>query len=169
MYAIGDTLHDRLELQPVAAKAGKYLARRMFSNSTLKMDYSQVPTTVFTPLEYASVGLSEDSAMQKYGEDNIEVYHAFYKPLEFYLPQRDSSRCYIKMICDREVPQRAFGLHITGPNAGEIMQGFAVAFKLGLSKASLEKACGIHPTVAEEITKLNITKRSGRDPVLTGC
>ncbi len=58
----------------------------------------QVPTTVFTPLEFASVGLSEEVAMSRYGNEGVDVYHAFYRPLEYYLPQRDSGQCYIKVL-----------------------------------------------------------------------
>jgi thioredoxin reductase (NADPH) len=108
--------------------SGKLLARRLFSSSQQLMDYKLIPTTVFTPLEYGAVGCSEKDAIIAYGKDNIEVYHAFYKPLEYYLPQRDTGHCYIKMVSDRR-SDRVISLHITGPNVGDILQGFAVAIK----------------------------------------
>ncbi|KAF8791785.1 Thioredoxin reductase 2 like protein [Argiope bruennichi] len=105
IYAIGDVLHEKPELTPVAIKAGRLLAHRLFGNSEETMDYENIATTVFTPLEYGCVGLSEEKAMERYGESNLEVYHAFYKPLEYSIPQEDSSQCYIKGVsndlCDR--------------------------------------------------------------------
>lgn len=169
IYAIGDILLDRPELTPVAIRAGKLLARRLFEVSHSQMDYASVGTTVFTPLEYGCVGLSEESALHKYGEDGIEVYHSYYKPLEFTVPQRDASQCYIKFICMREGPKKLVGLHYLGPNAGEVIQGFATAFRAGASMSTVMSTVGIHPTCAEEIVKLNITKRSGKDPQVTGC
>ncbi|XP_048761700.2 thioredoxin reductase 2, mitochondrial-like isoform X2 [Ostrea edulis] len=102
IYAIGDILHRRPELTPVAIMAGQMLAERLFGGSQLQMNYDLVPTTVFTPLEYGVVGMSEEEATSKYGKDSIEVYHAFYTPLEFVVPQRKASHCYIKMWCNVE-------------------------------------------------------------------
>lgn len=169
IYAIGDILLNRPELTPVAIRAGKLLARRLFGGSTLQMDYTSIGTTVFTPLEYSCVGISEEEAIHKFGEDSIEVYHAFYKPLEYTVPQRDASQCFIKFICMREGAGKFVGLHYLGPNAGEIMQGFVTAFRAGASMMTVMNTVGIHPTCAEEIVKLNITKRSGKDPQVTGC
>ncbi|XP_071848834.1 thioredoxin reductase 2, mitochondrial-like isoform X2 [Apostichopus japonicus] len=169
IYAIGDILQGGIELTPVAIKAGKLLAHRIFGASEKYFDYSSVPTTVFTPLEFSSVGLSEESAIERFGEENLEVYHSFYTPLEFTVSSRPASSCYIKAICEKKGKQEILGLHLTGPNAGEIMQGFAVAFRCGLSFEDLSESCGIHPTSAEEIVKLNITKSSGEDPTVSGC
>ncbi|NXX82899.1 TRXR2 reductase, partial [Urocolius indicus] len=169
IYAIGDITEGRPELTPTAIAAGKLLARRLFGQSSELMDYDNVPTTVFTPLEYGCVGLSEEAAVQCYGSDNIEVYHAYYKPLEFTVAERDASQCYMKMVCLRESEQRILGLHFIGPNAGEVIQGFALGIKCGATYSQLMKTIGIHPTCAEEITKLHITKRSGLDATVTGC
>ncbi|NXC48418.1 TRXR2 reductase, partial [Penelope pileata] len=169
IYAIGDITEGRPELTPTAIAAGKLLARRLFGQSSELMDYDNVPTTVFTPLEYGCVGLSEEKAVQCYGSDNIEVYHAYYKPLEFTVAERDATQCYIKMVCLREREQRILGLHFIGPNAGEVIQGFALGIKCGATYPQLMKTIGIHPTCAEEITKLHITKRSGLDATVTGC
>ncbi|XP_055653089.1 thioredoxin reductase 2, mitochondrial isoform X3 [Falco biarmicus] len=159
----------RPELTPTAIAAGKLLAQRLFGQSSELMDYDNVPTTVFTPLEYGCVGLSEEAAVQCYGSDNIEVYHAYYKPLEFTVAERDATQCYMKMVCLRERDQRILGLHFIGPNAGEVIQGFALGIKCGATYPQLMKTIGIHPTCAEEITKLHITKRSGLDATVTGC
>lgn len=171
IYAIGDVAMGRQELTPVAILAGKLLSKRLFGGSTDLMKYSMVPTTVFTPLEFSSVGLSESQAIEDYGEEKVEIYHAYYKPLEYYLPKRDSSQCYIKVVTiqdDRN--NKVVGIHMTAPNAGEILQGFAVALCNGtISIKDIQHTVGIHPTCAEEIIKLHITKRSGLDPTVTGC
>lgn len=75
IYAVGDVIYGNLELTPVAIKAGKLLSQRLFSGATDKMDYINVPTTVFTPIEYGCCGLSEAEAIEKYGEANIDVFH----------------------------------------------------------------------------------------------
>ncbi|XP_052510908.1 thioredoxin reductase 2, mitochondrial isoform X1 [Budorcas taxicolor] len=169
IYAIGDVAEGRPELTPTAIMAGRLLAQRLSGRTSDLMDYSSVPTTVFTPLEYGCVGLSEEAAVARHGEEHVEVYHAFYKPLEFTVPQRDASQCYVKMVCLREPPQLVLGLHFLGPNAGEVTQGFALGIKCGASFQQVIRTVGIHPTCAEEVAKLRISKRSGLDPTVTGC
>ncbi|NXL97225.1 TRXR2 reductase, partial [Tyrannus savana] len=169
IYAIGDITEGRPELTPTAIAAGKLLAQRLCGHSSELMDYDSVPTTVFTPLEYGCVGLSEEAAVQRHGADNVEVFHAYYKPLEFTVAERDATQCYMKMVCLREREQRILGLHFIGPNAGEVIQGFALGIKCGATYPQLMKTVGIHPTCAEEVTKLHITKRSGLDATVTGC
>lgn len=83
VYAVGDVLYGRLELTPVAIKTGALLAARFAGRSTELMDYDSVPTTVFTPLEYGSVGLTEVEAKEKFGEANIATYHTKFQPLEW--------------------------------------------------------------------------------------
>ncbi|XP_075960636.1 thioredoxin reductase 2, tandem duplicate 2 isoform X2 [Anarhichas minor] len=97
------------------------------------------------------------------------VYHAFYKPLEFIVAERDASQCYLKVVCERGGEQKILGLHFTGPNAGEVTQGFALGFQCGATYSHLLQTVGIHPTCAEEVIKINITKRSGLDATVTGC
>uniref|UniRef100_A0A674NIT6 Thioredoxin reductase 2 n=1 Tax=Takifugu rubripes TaxID=31033 RepID=A0A674NIT6_TAKRU len=160
IYAFGDIAEGRPELTPTAIKAGKLLAHRLAGRSSELMNYHSVATTVFTPLEYGCVGLSEEEAEKRHGKDGIEVYHAFYKPLEFTVAERDAGQCYLKKI---------LGLHFTGPNAGELMQGFALSLKCGATYSHLLQTVGIHPTCAEEVIKVNITKRSGLDATVTGC
>nr|XP_020759144.1 thioredoxin reductase 2, mitochondrial [Odocoileus virginianus texanus] len=169
IYAIGDVAEGRPELTPTAIMAGRLLAQRLSGRTSDLMDYDNVPTTVFTPLEYGCVGLSEEVAVARHGEEHVEVYHAFYKPLEFTVPQRDASQCYIKMVCLREPPQLVLGLHFLGPNAGEVTQGFALGIKCRASYLQVMRTVGIHPTCAEEVAKLRISKRSGLDPTVTGC
>ncbi|KAL6430935.1 hypothetical protein ACFW04_007016 [Cataglyphis niger] len=169
IYAVGDVLHEKPELTPVAISAGKLLARRLFGNSTEQMDYINVATTVFSPLEYGCVGLSEEAAIMLHGEEEIEIYHAYYKPTEFFIPQKEVDHCYVKVVAFRNGDERVLGMHFVGPNAGEVIQGFAVAIKCGLTIPKLKSTVGIHPTVAEEFTRIFITKRSGLDPKPQSC
>lgn len=169
VYAVGDVLYRKPELTPVAIHAGRLLARRLFGSSNVNMDYDNVATTVFTPLEYGCVGLSEETAISRYGNDNVEVYHAYYKPTEFFIPQRSITHCYLKVITLREGEQKVLGMHFIGPQAGEVIQGFAAAIKCNLTINALMSTVGIHPTIAEEFTRINITKRSGKDPNPQSC
>ncbi|XP_043934345.1 thioredoxin reductase 3 [Protopterus annectens] len=169
VYAIGDILDGKLELTPIAIQAGKLLARRLFGGSSIKCDYINVPTTVFTPLEYGCCGLSEEKAIEFYGEGSIEVYHSNFWPLEWTVPGGSNNSCYSKIICNKLDRERIVGLHVLGPNAGEITQGFAAAMKCGITKEQLDSTIGIHPTCAEVFTTMEISKRSGADITQRGC
>ncbi|EDK99269.1 thioredoxin reductase 3 [Mus musculus] len=169
VYAIGDILDGKPELTPVAIQAGKLLARRLFGVSLEKCDYINIPTTVFTPLEYGCCGLSEEKAIEMYKKENLEVYHTLFWPLEWTVAGRDNNTCYAKIICNKFDNERVVGFHLLGPNAGEITQGFAAAMKCGLTKQLLDDTIGIHPTCGEVFTTLEITKSSGLDITQKGC
>uniref|UniRef100_A0A8C1BKJ7 thioredoxin-disulfide reductase (NADPH) n=1 Tax=Cyprinus carpio carpio TaxID=630221 RepID=A0A8C1BKJ7_CYPCA len=149
IYAIGDILEGKWELTPVAIQAGKLLARRLYAGASLKCDYVNVPTTVFTPMEYGSCGYPEEKAVEIYGQENLEIYHSLFWPLEFTVPGRDNNRCYAKIICNKLDNDRVIGFHYLGPNAGEVTQGFGAAMKCGITKDQLDNTIGIHPTCAE--------------------
>uniref|UniRef100_A0A8B9LT75 Thioredoxin reductase 1, cytoplasmic n=1 Tax=Astyanax mexicanus TaxID=7994 RepID=A0A8B9LT75_ASTMX len=169
IYAIGDILEGKWELTPVAIQAGKLLARRLYAGASLKCDYVNVPTTVFTPLEYGSCGHPEERAVELYGQENLEVYHSLFWPLEYTVPNRDNNRCYAKIICNKLDDNRVIGFHYLGPNAGEVTQGFGAAMKCGVTKEQLDNTIGIHPTCAEIFTTMEVTKRSGGDITQAGC
>jgi len=177
IYAIGDVLDTRQELTPVAIKAGLRLVRRLFGGGTETMDYDLVPTTVFTPIEYGCIGMSEELAAETYGAENIEVYQSYFKPLEWTVnhaehdgvAHREENSCYAKLITNLTDNERVVGFHYVGPNAGEVTQGYAVAMKMGATKSDFDNTVGIHPTVSEEFTLLSITKRSGVDASKSGC
>uniref|UniRef100_A0A8C7C3D7 Thioredoxin reductase 3 n=1 Tax=Oncorhynchus kisutch TaxID=8019 RepID=A0A8C7C3D7_ONCKI len=169
IYAIGDILEGKWELTPVAIQAGKLLARRLYAGASLKCDYVNVPTTVFTPLEYGACGHSEEKAIELYGQDNLEVYHSLFWPLEFTVPNRDNNKCYSKIICNKLDNDRVIGFHYLGPNAGEVTQGYGAAMKCGLTKEQLDNTIGIHPTCAEIFTTMEVTKSSGGDITQAGC
>ncbi|XP_074644257.1 thioredoxin reductase 1, cytoplasmic-like isoform X2 [Tubulanus polymorphus] len=169
IYACGDLLEDKLELTPLAVQAGKLLARRLAGSNDVQCDYVNVPTTVFTPLEYGCIGYSEEAAIQKFGEDNIEVFHSTFRPLEWSVADREKSACYAKLVCHIPDKNRVIGFHIVGINAGEITQGYAVAMRVGATKEDFDATIGIHPTCSEKFTTLDITKRSGLDTEEAGC
>nr|VZI41485.1 unnamed protein product [Spirometra erinaceieuropaei] len=99
IYAVGDINSRGLKLTPVAIQAGKNLARRLYAADDVLTEYDNVPTTVFTPLEYGSIGLSEENAIEKYTAEKIQVYHSHFQPLEWTVPHRDDNVCYAKLIC----------------------------------------------------------------------
>lgn len=164
IYAVGDVLYKKPALTPVAVHAGKLLAKRLFGKSSLQMDYDNIATTIFTPLEYGSVGLSEETAIERYGEDNVEIYHAYYKPTEFFIPQKTNAHCYLKVVAKRDSYQKVLGMHFIGPQAGEVIQGFSAAIKCNLTVDNLRNMVGIHPAIAEEFSRINLTKRLAKDP-----
>ncbi|EGT56782.1 CBN-TRXR-2 protein [Caenorhabditis brenneri] len=170
IFAVGDVVEGRQELTPLAIQSGKLLADRLFSDSKQTVRFDGVATTVFTPLELSTVGLTEEEAKKQYGEDGIEVFHSHFTPFEYIVPQnKDSEFCYVKAICLRDETQKVVGLHFVGPNAAEVMQGYAVAFRVGISISDLQLTIAIHPCSSEEFVKLQVTKRSGKDPRVQGC
>jgi glutaredoxin len=178
LYAIGDCIDEQtmppgqaLELTPVAIQTGQLLARRLFSDSTIKMDYYNVPTTVFTPIEYGAIGYSEEDAISKFGEDNIEVFHSEFVPLEWSICQsreQVKTMAYCKLIVDKKT-NRVIGFHVLSPNAGEITQGYALGMRLGATKNDFDMTVGIHPTCSENLTTLLVTKSSGASATQEGC
>ncbi|KAK7499594.1 hypothetical protein BaRGS_00009246 [Batillaria attramentaria] len=169
IYAIGDIVEGRPQLTPVAIQAGRLLARRLYTSSTILCDYQNVATTVFTPIEYGAIGYSEEDAVKAFGENNIEVFHSFYKPLEWTVPHREENACYAKLICNKADNERVIGFHVVGPNAGEMTQGYAVAMRRRATKEDFDSTIGIHPTCSETFTTLSVTKRSGVTPDVSGC
>lgn len=161
IYAIGDIQEGGLELTPVAIKAGKLLCDRLFNSGRKPMDYINVPTTVFTPLEYGACGFSEEAAISKFGKDDIEVFHSEMVPLEWQLGSRKESPCFTKLICQKSADLQVIGFHILAPHAGEVTQGVSIAMKMGATKAVFDDTVGIHPTVSETFCTLTVTKSSG--------
>ncbi|KAE9029595.1 Thioredoxin reductase [Phytophthora rubi] len=171
IYAIGDVI-DAPELTPVAIQAGRLLSRRLYNNSTVQMDYDKICTAVFTPIEYGCCGLSEEDSKERYGENNVEVYHKNFVPLEWALSEETrtgAESCYLKVICDKTRDKFVVGFHYLGPNAGEVTQAMGLAMKLGFTYDQMVDTVGIHPTTAEAFTTLEITKSSGGTTTGGGC
>ena len=178
VFAVGDVVHGRPELTPVAVKDGELLARRLFASSTSSLkDPHLIPTTIFTPTEYGSVGLSEEAAAAEHKNIEIFLYEwqtlelaAVHRPKLVKLNEADfeqNAHNFCKVIV-RKDDDRVIGFHFVGPNAGEVTQGIAVAMRLGLTKQQLDETVGIHPTDAEAVVNLNITKSSGYNFVAAG-
>lgn len=159
VYAVGSVQHGRPNTTGLSMHAGTLLARRLCAGDDTTCDYNNIPTVLFTPLEYAACGLTEETANITFGHDNIEVYHNYYWPLEWTIPARNKNSCYVKVICHIPDNERVVGLHVMGPNAGDIVQGFAAAMKCGLTKRQLDSTVGIHPMSAEVLTTLTWTQR----------
>jgi len=176
IYVIGDVMEGCPELTPVAIKAGQLLSKRLFSSYCTPlgketMDYKNICTTVFTPIEYSTVGYSEEDAFASFGKENIEVYHKSFIPLEWSLSEGRTHQCFCKVLVHTaEGNDKVVGIHYVGPNAGEVMQGYGVAMKTGkLTFQTIMDTVGIHPTTSEEIVTLSVTKSSGEDAKAGGC
>lgn len=129
---------------------------------------AQVATTVFTPIEYGAIGLSEEAAYERFGADNVEVYLQYDQPLEWTVAHRPENDVYSKLIVTKD-DDKVVGLHYVGPHAGEVVQGYSVAINLGATKDDFDNTVGIHPTTSEVFTDMDITRASGKDPKKTGC
>lgn len=171
IYAIGDVVNHVPELTPAAIKAGILLARRLFGGSHETMDYSKIATTVFTPLELGTVGLTEEAAIEKYGAENVDCVISSFLPLEWTVAHdnHEGVSCLAKIVLNISNDKEILGLHIAAPNAGEIIQGLAVAFRKGLKHKDLLDTVGIHPTTAEEFTTMSVLKSSGASAEKKGC
>lgn len=159
IFAIGDVASVGLELTPVAIREGQLLADGLFKNEWKELDYKSVCTTVFTPLEYAACGFSEQDALLKFGEDDIEVYTSSFKPTDWaFDPNKPRNVCMSKAIVQKST-RKVLGLHYTGPQAGEVMQGYGVAIRLGLTFEDFTDTVAIHPTGSEEIVTMSNKKK----------
>ena len=152
IYAVGD-ITGEAELTPVAIKAGRLLSERLFNGQThAHMDYSMIPTVVFSHPPIGTIGLTEAEAIDQYGEDNITVYSSGFASMYTALT-RHRQMTKVKLICAGE-NQKVVGLHGIGHGMDEILQGFAVAIKMGATKADFDACVAIHPTSAEEFVTL---------------
>ncbi|KAM6896571.1 thioredoxin reductase 1, cytoplasmic-like isoform 2-T2 [Lycodopsis pacificus] len=168
IYAVGSVQHGRPSTTGLSVHAGTLLARRLYGGDGILCDYTNVPTVVLTPLEYAACGLSEEKANLTFGEDSVEVYHSYYWPLEWALPGRNKNSCYVKVICHIPDHDRVVGVHVMGPNAGDILQGFVAAMKCGLTKRQLDATVGIHPGSAQVLSSLTQTQRMSEALLMRG-
>ena len=149
IYAIGDVI-DRVQLTPVAIAEGMRLAANLFDGKRLHMDYDTIPTAVFCQPNIGTVGPTEEEAMERY--PRLQVYESTFKPMKHTLTGR-SERTLMKLLVNGE-DDRVVGAHMVGPDAGEIIQGLAVAIKAGATKAIFDSTVGIHPTAAEEFVTM---------------
>ena len=152
IYALGDVTGEK-ELTPVAIKAGRTLSERLFNGKTsAKMDYTTIPTVVFSHPAIGTVGLTEDQAIKEYGQDNIKVYKSSFASMYSAVTNhRQESR--FKLIT-AGADEKVVGLHGLGYGVDEMIQGFAVAIKMGATKADFDATVAIHPTASEEFVTM---------------
>ncbi|WP_295760319.1 glutathione-disulfide reductase [Undibacterium sp.] len=151
IYALGDVT-ARIQLTPVALGEAMQLVDHLFGDDSKKMDYELIPTAVFTHPNIATVGYSESDARAQFSK--IRVYRSEFKALKHTL-SGSTERTLMKLVVD-DASDRVVGLHMVGADAGEIVQGFAVAMKAGATKALFDSTIGIHPTAAEEFVTMRV-------------
>ncbi|MAG31403.1 MAG: glutathione-disulfide reductase [Deltaproteobacteria bacterium] len=149
IWAIGDVT-NRINLTPVAIHEGVCLSETLFGKNPRSPDHENVPAAVFSQPAVGTVGLTEEEARERYG--GIDVYRSTFRALKHTLTD-SHERTMMKLIVD-PASDRVLGLHMVGPDAGEITQGFAVAIKAGATKADFDATIGIHPTSAEEFVTM---------------
>ncbi len=155
IYAVGDVI-DRVALTPVALAEAQIVARKLFDNSAKAMNYKNIPTAVFCHPNIATCGISEDIAVAE--NLDVDIYSATVKQLKHTLSGRDEFS-FIKLIVDKAT-DKVIGAHLVAPDAGELMQGIAVAMNAGATKADFDATIGIHPTLAEEFVTMREKRKS---------
>jgi len=156
IYAVGDVC-GKVELTPMAIAAGRRLADRLFGSiPDAKADYDNVPTVIFSHPPIGTVGLTEQEAKNKYGHENVKIYisrfvNLFYGPWD--MDPDAKPKTAMKVLCVGK-EEKIVGIHMIGMGVDEILQGFAVALKMGATKADLDNCVAIHPTAAEELVTL---------------
>lgn len=149
IYAVGDIIEGGIELTPVAVAAGRRLSERLFNNKpTEHLDYNLVPTVVFSHPPIGTIGLTEPQAIEQYGEENVKVYKSSFTAMYTAVTQHRQP-CRMKLVCVGK-DEKIVGLHGIGFGVDEMIQGFAVAIKMGATKADFDNTVAIHPTGSEE-------------------
>ena len=149
IYAVGDVIHRR-QLTPVALAEGMLVADRLFNGGTEHMDYTGIPTAIFSHPNVGTVGMSEAQAIEC--GHKIDLYRSVFTPLK-HTVSRSGEKVLLKLIVEHET-DRVLGVHMVGDDAGELLQGFAVAIKCRATKAQFDATVGIHPTIAEEFVTM---------------
>jgi glutathione reductase (NADPH) len=152
IYAVGDVTAKK-QLTPVAIAAGRRLADRLFGGQPeAKLDYRDIPTVVFSHPPIGTVGLTENEARELYG-DEVKVYTTRFTNMRFGITQRKPKTA-MKLVCVGP-HEKIVGIHSIGTGSDELLQGFAVALKLGATKADFDRTVAIHPTAAEELVTMS--------------
>ena len=152
IYAVGDIIEGGIELTPVAVAAGRRLSERLFNNKPNEhLDYNLVPTVVFShPI--GTVGLTEPQAIEQYGEEHVKVYKSSFTAMYTAVTEHRQP-CRMKLVCVGK-EEKIVGLHGIGFGVDEMIQGFAVAIKMGATKADFDNTVAIHPTGSEEFVTM---------------
>ena len=149
IYAVGDVI-DRVHLTPVALAEAMAVVDHLFGEGKRVVDYDLIPTAVFTSPSVGTIGMSEAEARERFG--SVHVFRSEFRALKHAL-SGSTERTLMKLVVDAAT-DRVVGLHMVGEDAGEVIQGFAVAMKAGATKALFDATLGIHPTVAEELVTM---------------
>lgn len=149
VYALGDVI-DRFQLTPVALAEGTAFAKAHFAGAELSVDYANIPTAVFSLPPVGTVGLSEEAAWHR-GEV-VKIFRSAFRPMKHTLSGRNERTMMKLVVCAKT--DRVLGCHMVGPDAGEIIQGLAIAMKCGATKAHFDATIGVHPTAAEEFVTM---------------
>ncbi|WP_217537064.1 glutathione-disulfide reductase [Vibrio metschnikovii] len=153
IYCVGDIMEGGIELTPVAVKAGRQLSERLFNNKPeAKMDYDLVPTVVFSHPPIGTIGLTEPDAIAKYGADQVKIYTSSFTAM-YTAVTSHRQPCKMKLVCAGP-EETVVGLHGIGFTVDEMIQGFAVAMKMGATKADFDSVVAIHPTGSEEFVTM---------------
>ncbi len=148
IFAVGDII-DSPELTPVALAEGMALARTQFGGQPEVVDYNDLATAVFCQPNVGTVGLTEQEARE---DHNVEIYKSRFRTLKHTLTD-NTERTFMKLIVDK-ASDKVLGVHMVGPESGEILQGIAIALKAGATKKMFDRTIGIHPTIAEEFVSM---------------
>jgi glutathione reductase (NADPH) len=151
IFAVGDVT-NRVNLTPVAIQEGHAFADTVYGNNPRPSDHRYVASAVFSQPAIGTVGLTEQEARDLF--DSVRIYKSRFSPMRHTLSGRNE-KMMVKLIVD-DATDQVVGCHIVGPDAAEILQGFAVAVKAGLTKAQFDATIGIHPTSAEELVTLRV-------------
>ncbi|HEY5703796.1 MAG TPA: glutathione-disulfide reductase [Gammaproteobacteria bacterium] len=149
IYAIGDVT-DRVNLTPVALAEGMVLARTLYNQQSGSVDYNGIPTCIFSQPNLGTVGLTEEEARERYND--IDIYKSSFKPMKMSFMQSDEET-FMKLVVEKTT-DRVVGVHMLGPDAGEIIQGMSIAMKAEATKSQFDATIGIHPTAAEEFVTM---------------
>ena len=153
IYAVGDIIEGGIELTPVAVAAGRRLSERLFNNKPNEhLDYNLVPSVVFSHPPIGTVGLTEPQAIEQYGAENVKVYKSSFTSMYTAVTQHRQP-CRMKLVCVGK-EEKIVGLHGIGFGVDEMIQGFAVAIKMGATKADFDNTVAIHPTGSEEFVTM---------------
>ncbi len=153
IYAVGDVIENGIELTPVAVAAGRRLSERLFNKKPDEhLDYTLVPTVIFSHPPIGTIGLSEDAAKEQFGDDNVKIYQSNFTPMYSAITNHRQP-CRMKLICAGN-DEKIVGLHGIGFGVDEMIQGFAVAIKMGATKADFDDTVAIHPTGSEEFVTM---------------
>ena len=149
IYAIGDVT-DRVNLTPVAIREGMAFVQTVYHENPTAIDYENIATAVFSEPELGTVGLTEAQARKKY--DTVDIYKSMFKPMKHTISGRDT-KTMMKIIVDAK-SDRVLGVHIMGPDSGEMAQILGIAVKMGATKADFDATMAIHPTASEELVTM---------------